>query len=188
MNPDFSEIFKFFKFYAHLFSYPQNKEKFFQALEEFFPFEDRSPLEELKKIPFEKIQAEWTRLFVSNFGGVPCKPYQSVFQNNTLMGAPAWDTEKFYELFSLEVPRGEMPDHISLQLDFLTFLLEVLKNPSLSPEEVEFIKATIKEFFYRHVLWILELAKCVERNTSLTPMKILMKELINYFENKKMEF
>ncbi|HIC08497.1 MAG TPA: hypothetical protein EYO62_00360, partial [Aquificales bacterium] len=61
MNP-----FKVYKFFAHLFAYPENREGFFENLERFYPFEDKTPLEELRKFPFGELQAEYTSLFVAN--------------------------------------------------------------------------------------------------------------------------
>jgi TorA maturation chaperone TorD len=177
------ERFKAYKFFAHLFSYPENREEFFQKLKEFYPFEDKQPLESLERIPFEEIQAEYTSLFIARFPKVPCKPYQSFFESQTLMGNATFETEKFYSLFGLDWG-DELPDRANLQLDFAAFLLELERRLS-QPDERRKVEKLFKEFFKRHIAWMEKLARCVEDNTRLEPLKGLMEYFKDFLKEEK---
>ncbi len=183
MNP-----FKAYKFFAHLFAYPERKEEFFKTLERFYPFEDKTPLEELKKVPFEELQAEYTSLFVANFKGVPCKPYQSFFQSEekTLMGAPAFDTAKYYELFNLSA-ENEMPDAVYLQLDFATFLLKLMEETPYV-EDKKKLSVLYRDFFKKHILWMENFADCILENTSIEPLKEFARLFKEFLQREKERF
>jgi len=153
--------FKAYKFFSHLFSYPRG-ETFFENLKKFYPFEDRSPLEALLSVDRNELAADYTSLFEVRPGGAPCKPYQSVFEGGVLMGAAATDAAKFYSLFDLSVPEGELPDRVNLLFDFAAFLVKLLEETP--PEGRARVFSIYKGFFERHLLWTLRLADCLEQN------------------------
>ena len=177
-------IFKTYKFFAYLFSYPED-ENFFKKLEEFYPFGDKTPLEELKRIPLEELQAEYTSLFIANFKGVPCKPYQSFFgAEKTLMGAPAVETAKFYEIFGIKAPENDFPDRANFQLDFAAFLIRLISELK-DPSERRKVEALLKAFFKKHILWMENLANCVGENTQIEPLGVLAKLFKNFLREEK---
>ena len=178
-----AERFKAYKFFAYLFSYPENGEEFFQKLKQFYPFENRQPLERLEKLPFEELQAEYTSLFIARFPKVPCKPYHSFFESQTLMGNATFETEKFYSLFGLDCG-DELPDRANLQLDFAAFLLDLERRLSQSDEKQK-VRKIFNEFFKRHIAWMEQLARCVEENTQLEPLKELMKFFKDFLKREK---
>ncbi len=173
---------KHYKFFAHLFDYPYGEE-FFKKLEEYYPFEDKTPLEELKKIPLGELQAEYTSLFEVKPGGADCKPYQSVFTERELMGNAAFQTVKFFELFGLSAG-DELPDRANLQLDFAAFLLKAMEEtPYL--EDRRKLAVLFKEFFKKHILWMEKLAECVERYTSMEPLRVFMKLFKEFLQRER---
>ncbi len=176
-------LFRTYKFWAIFFSYPE-EESFFKQLFEFASKDYIPLLEELKKVPLEELQAEWTKLFIANFGGVPCKPYQSFFgEEKELMGAPAFSTNRFYRLFNLDTG-NEYPDRANLQLDFAAFLVKLyLEDPIL--EDRKRLETLYKEFFKKHILWMVKLAECVEKNTSIEPLKGLMEKFKEFLLKEK---
>jgi len=177
--------FKVYKFFAHLFAYPERGEEFFKNLERFYPFDDLTPLEELKRIPFEELQAEYTSLFVARYGGVPCKPYESFFSaEKTLMGGAAFDTAKYYELFGLQLPPGEMPDAVYLQLDFAAFLVKLLEE-STDPEDRKKIALLYRDFFKKHILWMEKFADCIVENSSLEPLKVFADKFKEFLREER---
>ena len=180
MNP-----FKVYKFFAHLFAYPENREEFFENLERFYPFEDKTPLEELKKFPFGELQAEYTSLFVANIKGVPCKPYESFFRSSekTLMGAPAFDTVKYYELFNLSTG-DELPDAVYLQLDFAAFLLKLMEETPYA-EDKKKLSVLYRDFFRKHILWMEDFADCILRNSSVEPLKEFAKLFKEFLQRER---
>jgi len=177
------ERFKTYKFFAHLFSYPYSEE-FFKTLEEFYPFEDKTPVEELKKLPLGELQAEYTSLFEVKPGGADCKPYQSLFEGEgRLMGASAVNTQKYYSLFNLDAG-NEYPDRINLQLDFAAFLLKAAEQTP-HPEDKRKLELLMREFFKNHLLWGEKLAECVEKNTTIEPLKKLAELFKEFLQREK---
>jgi len=176
------KLFNTYKFFAFLFSYPESGD-FLSHLQRFNPFEDNL-LEELKKAPLEELQAEWTKLFIANFGGVPCKPYQSFFgEEKALMGAPAFSTNRFFQLFNLDTG-GEIPDRANLQLDFAAFLVK-LYLVDTNPQDKKKIETLYREFFKKHILWMVKLANCVSEHTNLEPLKELMERFKEFLLREK---
>jgi TorA-specific chaperone len=70
----------------------------------------------------------YVRLFISIRGGIAAPLYQSCYEyeNASLMGAPAGDMQKRFESkeLSLDENMNEPPDHLSIELEYLYFLLE----------------------------------------------------------------
>ncbi len=176
-------LFKFYKFYAFLFSYPSDG-SFFENLERFYPFEDKLPLERLKRVPLGELQAEYTSLFEVKPGGVPCKPYQSFFgSERSLMGDAAFSTNRFFGLFNLETG-GEIPDRANLQLDFAAFLVRLISSTS-SPAERRKLETLYRDFFKKHILWLEKLADCVSQNGSLEEIKPFMEFLKSFLQKER---
>jgi len=176
------KLFNTYKFFAFLFSYPESGD-FLNQLQRFNPFEDNL-LEELKKMPLEELQAEWTKLFIANFGGVPCKPYQSFFgEEKALMGAPAFSTNRFFQLFNRDTG-GEIPDRVNLQLDFAAFLVKLYLEAT-DPRDKKKIETLYREFFKKHILWMVKLANCVSEHTNLEPLKELMEKFKSFLLKEK---
>ncbi|NPB05250.1 MAG: hypothetical protein GXO08_02590 [Aquificae bacterium] len=177
------KLFNLYKFFAFLFSYPRD-ESFFENLERFYPFDDRRPLEELKSVPLEELQAEYTSLFEFRYGGVPCKPYQSFFSpERLLMGEAALSSARFYDLFGLEV-KNELPDRASVQFDFAAFLVKLAAETD-DPSERKKVSLLYVEFFEKHLRWTRELARCVEENSSIRPLKELVRRLEEFLSEEE---
>ncbi len=175
--------FKTYKFFAYLFSYPYTEE-FFKTLEEFYPFEDKTPLEDLKKFPFGELQAEYTSLFEVKPGGVPCKPYQSIFEGeDQLMGNAAVDTAKYYNLFALDTG-NEYPDRANLQLDFAAFLLKAIEQTPYA-EDKKKLSALFREFFKRHISWMERLADCTKEHTRVEALKTFMDMFKEFLQRER---
>ncbi|MEA3230193.1 MAG: molecular chaperone TorD family protein [Thermodesulfobacteriota bacterium] len=70
----------------------------------------------------------YVRLFISTRGGIAAPLYQSCYEyeNASLMGTPADDMQKRFESkgLSLAENMNEPPDHLSIELEYLYFLLK----------------------------------------------------------------
>ncbi len=106
-----------------------------------------------------EIETEYTGLFVTGIDGVKCVPYASWWIEGKLMGEATIKIEKFYEYcgFKLdpEIIKGP-PDHIALEIGFLTRLLE----EKMPLEAVNMING--------HLGWITRFTKCVHQNGKLS--------------------
>lgn len=93
----------------------------------FFPSWDVlvGKLEELSDGDVERLQEEYTALFVSGAHGRSCPPYESAYAGGPglesgLIGA---DVEAVYASVGMGVvATGELPDHLAVELEFLSFL------------------------------------------------------------------
>jgi hypothetical protein len=99
------------------------------------------------------------------------------------MGNATFETEKFYSLFGLDWG-DELPDRANLQLDFAAFLLDLERRLS-QPDEREKVRKIFNEFFKRHIAWMEQLARCVEENTQLEPLKELMKYFKDFLKGER---
>lgn len=75
----------------------------------------------------QSLETEYVRLFVNDRGGIPTPLYASCYEGGSprLMGEPAALMKARFESKGLAVDNkiGEPPDHLSIQLEFLYFLL-----------------------------------------------------------------
>ncbi len=116
------------------------------------------------KWSFDELKAEYTRLFVKNVG----KPYETAYllKNTYGKNATLADVAGFYSAFGVK-PKGEMPDFISCELEFMSLLCfkesYALANDELSKAEI--CSDAQKRFIRDHLSrWIkpfsLHLQKC----------------------------
>ena len=77
---------------------------------------------------YDHLEEEYVRLFVSSKDGIPTPLYHSCYESNDalLMGEPAVMMKKRFESkkLSLADTIHEPPDHLSIELEYLYFLLQ----------------------------------------------------------------
>ena len=87
----------------------------------------------IKKFPdgaslYKHLEEAYVRLFVSTKGGIPAPLYQSCYEyeNAPLMGLPAIKMKNRLDAIGLSLGEdiNEPPDHLSIQLEYLYFLLK----------------------------------------------------------------
>ncbi len=78
-------------------------------------------------LDFEQICCEHTMLFINNPNTNPIFPYESIYQEDTIMGKCTRLIQEQYEQYGLAVDQRHsylLPDHIALELDFMAYLIE----------------------------------------------------------------
>ena len=109
------------------------------------------------KADLEKLQCEYTRLFVTNFPSIPCPPYGSFYMNDDglLGGRYTIEFMSFIKTLGLEFSDSypEAPDHVSAQLE----LLEWMTREKLFEEKRFFLN----RFF---LPWIFKFTERVKKN------------------------
>lgn len=106
-----------------LLKYPKflidNKDAHFHPVKELERHEKES-----YRLGLESFQAEYVRLFVNSREGVPAPPHASFYTEGTLFGRAAQEALSHYERFRItpDASGNEPPDHISYELEFLSFL------------------------------------------------------------------
>ncbi len=77
---------------------------------------------------YQHLDEAYVRLFISAKGGIPAPLYQSCYEyeNAPLMGPPAMEMKHRMEAAGLSMGKDihEPPDHLSVELEYLYFLLE----------------------------------------------------------------
>ncbi len=80
------------------------------------------------KVDLERLQQEYTRLFVTNFPSIPCPPYGSFYMNEDglLGGRYTIELISFIKALGLEFSHSypETPDHVSAQLELLGWMTD----------------------------------------------------------------
>lgn len=72
-------------------------------------------------IPPDEFQAEYNRLFeVGTLGGPPCPLYGGHYERDRLRVME--ELIRFYNYFGLRLMQGQLPDHISVELEFMHYL------------------------------------------------------------------
>jgi TorA maturation chaperone TorD len=128
-----------------------------EGLREIRAFIDSSkdtPLQSLQK----DLSVEYTRLFrgIKRFYGPP-PPYESVYSGEgVLMGDISVIVQSEYAEVGLKVPnhlKGEMPDHIGFELDYLRYLCEEESKSFKNEKIVDGISLKEKQikFLFEHV-------------------------------------
>lgn len=106
-----------------LLKYPKflldNKDAHFHPVKELERHEKES-----YRLGLESFQAEYVRLFVNSRDGVLAPPYASFYAEGSLCGQAAQEALAHYERFRItpDASGNEPPDHISYELEFLSFL------------------------------------------------------------------
>ena len=145
-----------YSFLAHSFRYPEQTwllEPYFDLLESIVQnFDIDTDASELRQSycgnpeGLEKLQIEYTRLFINAIPAVIAPPYSSVYldQEGNLFGPSAVWVRKFYQQNGFELSgEGDIPDHLVLELDFLALLLDEDQDD----EAEQFLREHFRKWF-----------------------------------------
>ncbi len=130
-----------------------------------YPLEDAEFLEKDYSIEDEEeFQSNYIRVFDVSPGGPPCPLYEGLYypDRRKIME----ELMRFYEHFGLkpDIKKNELPDHISMELEFLHFLtFRETQALGLKKDCSPLLRAE-RDFLERHPLdWIPQLIKKLEK-------------------------
>ncbi len=110
-----------YRYFSLIFSYPEK-----ESLEEIRELSGNGHLSSFRSfkalgsVPLEKVQAEYTRLFISSYPALLCPPYESYYREGIVYGGSSVEVGELYERRGLKFSyEGEPPDLLSAELDFL---------------------------------------------------------------------
>ncbi len=125
----------------------------------------------------ESLKIDYSKLFVGPYG-LLAPPYGSMYLEDTrrVMGNSTMDVRNKYEEEGLDIGLKEAPDHITIELEFMYFLIfkeiEVIRN-SDSGNTASYLKKQ-KVFLETHLgIWVSEFANNVEVNAQTEFYKTL---------------
>lgn len=130
---------------------------------------------------FSDLKTEYHRLFIG-YKKLLAPPYASVYWDSTgkLMQEPAILLKRLYKEWGFEVSKNykDLPDHISLQLEFLYQLGEIMNKGSESIlYDVQ--KRVIDDIILK---WIYKFAENINNYQSLKFYGLMVKILVNVLE------
>jgi len=128
----------------------------------------------LSEKDYDKIAAEFTSCFINDFKHVKCPPYESWYREKTVLGLSAQQVIEKYSKYGI-YPQKQLADHLSTELEFVSFLLYVDKVDEA------------KEFFKEHLLvWTPKLVQDILNYSKGEYTKLLglgLKQLIELSNN-----
>jgi len=173
---NFSEFFVKANIDKHFF-------KNFQMISLFygkFLFEDElSALKNSNSTP-EELELEYNRLFYGP-GELLCPPYESIYKEKKLFGKATLEVINIYGKYDFQLNKEitEIPDHIALELEFMSFLC---KNKLLQGQ-LSFLKEHLMPFVKKFYEVLEDCARIdLYKNIAKLLVKFVMvdKEYINF--------
>jgi DMSO reductase family type II enzyme chaperone len=111
----------------------------------------------------DDFQAEYNRLFeVGSMGGPPCPLFGGFYDRDRMRVME--ELIRFYNYFGLGLAQGQLPDHITVELEFMHYLTYKEAEPQQDGGQESYQRAQ-KDFLDRHLgKWVpvlhQKLAKC----------------------------
>jgi len=118
-----------YKIFSLLFLSPRYNTKVKQLVEGIKDrpyYEIVSQLLLLSEKEYDKISAEFTSCFINDYKHVKCPPYESWYREKTVFGTSAQQVIEKYSKYGI-YPQKQLADHLSTELEFVSFLLYVNK-------------------------------------------------------------
>lgn len=119
-------------------------------------------------LPYQDFQAEYIRLFDVGVGKPPCPLYGGVYLGGRKKVME--ETLRFYEYFGLQrsQPSSELPDHITVELEFMHFLTFKEVDALHSRRDRNSYLLAQRDFLERHLArWVPQARKSLERHEPL---------------------
>ena len=138
---------------------------------------------------YQHLEEGYVRLFISAKGGIAAPLYESCyeFQGAPLMGRAAAEMKKRFEAKGLSVSESiqEPPDHLSIELEYLYFLL----NKGWREEDEDLAVEGSKFAAHTMLLWVSELSQKLanEEECRFYPLIATILLEILYFIGSKSE-
>ena len=112
----------------------------------------------------DDFQAEYNRLFeVGNMGGPPCPLFGGLYDRDRMRVME--ELIRFYNYFGLGLAQGQLPDHITVELEFMHYLTYKEAEAQENGAGLDSYQRAQKDFLDRHLgKWVptlrQKLAKC----------------------------
>lgn len=156
------------------------------------PYADNM-ISEMDSRPIDLLVVEYTRLFIGPFS-LPAPPYGSVYieKERKVMGDSTMDALKRYQQFDLDLASGlkEVPDHITIELEFMYFLIskEIESILSSDPELSQVYLTAQTSFLTDHLNgWIPDFTKNMITHSGIEFYRSLAK-MTKIFVSEDLQF
>jgi len=171
---------KIYKFYSECFYFPDEEQlSLLISLKEGLPDTFQKLFDHINNL--EELQVDFARLFVGPFE-VLSPPYGSIYleEGQKTFGDSTMEVVQLYQEEKLDIELNEPADHISIELEFMYFLItkeiEAIKRKEIRQSKLYFQKQ--KLFLERHLSkWVEEFTSSVLKNAKSDFYKELTKSL-----------
>jgi TorA maturation chaperone TorD len=132
----------------------------------------------------ESLHVEYMRLFVNAFPTLWAPPYESYYVEKRMMGKPALDCMAIYKEDGLALnEKGELPDHIVTQLEYLHFLclaeMQALENGDGELQKI--CKERAAKFYEDHIInWVPAFCEQIQTHSRVEFYTIMSRLLKNF--------
>ncbi|MBF0316048.1 MAG: molecular chaperone TorD family protein [Oligoflexia bacterium] len=141
------------RIYSQLFSYPTK----FPGDEECLAIELSPPSCELLQL-----QNEYVKIFINDVPTVTSPPYSSYYLEGSYCGVISSEIKKLYLRYGFTIEE-ELPDHLAVELEFLTYLLHT--HASIEEDkESEAIEEDIQKMITHLQTWVPLMVKSIEKH------------------------
>jgi len=128
----------------------------------------------------EKLQSEYTRLFISGYPRTCCPPYESFYREGRLLGEANLEVQEMYKEWGMAVDPA-LADHIATELEFLAFLWSARKLPSIEQKAIR----AANQFLTDHLfVWGPLFACDLRNNTTLQFYRLIANQLLIKTKNE----
>ncbi len=164
-----------------IFSYITLGPKYFSDIKDLtLKITDRSYYPEILKLmdilehnSNDSLLTEYTSCMINDYSGLKCPPYESWYTQRTVYGNVVSDLMKIYSKYGI-YPNKELPDHVSTEMEFASFLYFVSQD-----DEAD-------NFVSKHILnWVPRLASDITANARGNYTRIIGTLLAAFMESEK---
>ncbi len=140
--------------------------------------------ETLAQSSLEKIQAEYTGLFINGYPHTPCSPHESIYRDDSvLLGPAAEQVSVFYHQWGLH-SHDQLPDHIAVELEFMHLLMQTMLV-AIGPDQTD-LMTVAQTFWNKHLgRWVKPFAKDLSNFARLEFYQALAERLLNFAETEQ---
>ncbi|AWR93803.1 TorD/DmsD family molecular chaperone [Acidianus brierleyi] len=119
------------------------------------------------------LKTEYTSCLVNDYKHLKCPPYESWYREKTLYGKSTQEVLEYYTKYKI-IPQKQVPDHISTEFEFVSFLFFINEENDAN----DFIKT--------HILnWVPQLAQDIINNAYGEYTRELGKALLAFVNEEK---
>lgn len=123
----------------------------------------------LEKEPVVKLQADYTRLFITGYPRTPCPPYESVYREKQLLGKSNQEVQTIYREWGMSVD-ARLADHLATEFEFLAFLSSSTALPEIADKAQEAARSFTRDHLQK---WVPQFAADLQNNAGLEGYKAL---------------
>ena len=120
----------------------------------------------------DRLLTEYTSCMVNDFAGIKCVPYESWYTERTVYGRVIGKLMPLYLKYGVK-PQKELPDHVSTEMEFVSFLYFVSQDDEAN------------DFVSNHIIsWVPRLAEDIKANARGNYTRLIGEALSKFMQSE----